>query len=461
MNKHMEMPSSWFFLGIGGAGMNPLARHLHQAGFRVAGYDSTPSSACQQLEALGIPITYDIERANELDSNWGVVFTPAVEVSHPVFEQALDLGLPVLKRAELLGQLSRTKRVVAVAGTHGKTSISAMLTHLLTATGMSVTAFIGGHSLNAEGHYRYGTSDWWVIEADEFDRSFHHLRPELAVLTSIDPDHLDIYGSEETLLEAFQQFVELIQPGGYLLQHESLRGRILTPYNVQAAFYGSAPANSIRFRKIGQQGWVQRFKWDSPRSTLESAELAVPGQHNLDNMAAALALAEEIWYRQEQKFPLALASEGIWTYRGVRRRWEVLVEKSDLVVVLDYAHHPEEIRAAIATARALFPKWQVEVVFQPHLYSRTQQLAAQFAQALSAADRLYLTHIYPAREEPISGVTCEIITPYLRQELPRSILNLNQVLDAVAAANTAPRILLVLGAGDIDQLAPDLIKRFS
>ena len=455
------LPRRWYFLGIGGAGMNPLAIHLLQSGCEVAGYDRSPSPSCQYLESLGIAIDYQARKVSGLGDGWGVVYSPAVGSDHPVFEQAFDEGLPVLKRAELLGRLSQGKRVIAVAGTHGKTSIGAMLTHLLSSMGLSVTALIGGYSLNLNGHYVAGTSDWWVLEADEFDRSFHQLSPELAVVTSIDADHLDIYSTEANLQDAFQQFVNQIRPGGFLLMHEALKGRIYAPNQVHSIDYGQAQNSSVRYLRLHQIGWCQQFKWYGQRTTLEAVELAVPGQHNLENMVAALALAEEVWNRIDEPIPLLKAWEAVKSYLGVRRRWEVLVDRKDLVIILDYAHHPEEIRAVIATARTILPDWSLEVIFQPHLFSRTQQLAAQFAQALSAADRLYLTHIYPAREEPVAGVTCEIITPFLRQELPCSILNLNQIIEAVAAVDSRPRIVLVLGAGNIDQLAPDLISRFS
>lgn len=451
--RSTTLPESWYFLGVGGAGMNALALHLLGKGKKVFGYDRSRSESCLNLEKAGAKIEYEPRENEELDGSWGIVFSPAVPQTHPVFQQADRLGLPVFKRAELLGLLSKGKRVIGVAGTHGKTTICAMAAHFMRSCGLSVTAFVGGYSLNLNGHYAAGDSDWWLVEADEFDRSFLQLEPELAVVSAIDADHLDVYGTHEEMVISFQLFVEQIQDGGLLVLPEQIAGSFKPKKEIELKKLSLDIKGDMRLNLRETSAAGQLFNFSSANRSLDALLLRVPGVHNLMNMGLALSVGIEALVRSGLEVNLASVREAVSGYNGVKRRWEVLADGADRTVILDYAHHPKEIDAVLQTARETFPDREVVAVFQPHLYSRTRDLATEFAQSLSAADRIYLTHIYAAREEPIEGVTCEIIYRSLGQHKPKSILNLNQVIGTLDREISQPSVVLLLGAGDIDQLA--------
>lgn len=452
-----------YLIGIGGIGMSNLARYYRHEGLPVAGYDRTRSELCLQLEAEGIDIHYEdnvalIPALFKDPAHTLVIRTPAIPASHSEWRYFEEQGFTIMKRAAVLGEISRDKRALCVSGTHGKTTTSTLLAHLLRQSSVDCNAFLGGISKN------YGTnlllsdrSDLTVIEADEYDRSFHHLRPYMAVVTSTDADHLDIYGTHEAYLESFAHFTELVRPDGCLLVRQGL---LLHPRPVPGVrCYSYATECLEDYRKADfHSDHVQvedgrlYFDFHYPGGLIEHMELGVPMLIHVENATAAMALA---WLNglSEEELRRGLAS-----FRGNLRRFDIQVRRPDLVYIDDYAHHPDELRASIASLRFLFPDRRLTGIFQPHLYSRTRDFAAEFAAALSQLDEVILLDIYPAREEPIPGVTSQII--YDRLTTPHrhmtTLDNVTALLDEIR-----PEVLATLGAGNIDSLVPILKEKYS
>jgi UDP-N-acetylmuramate--alanine ligase len=433
---------SIYFLGIGGIGMSALARYFVGEGKVVSGYDRSRSVVTDALEAAGIPVFFeaDAQRVHDADV---VVYTPAIPAQHPERVAALRLGKPMYKRAEVLGAISRQYRTLAVAGTHGKTTTSTMLAHLLRHAGLDITAFLGGLSVNLGGNFIHGSSPWLVVEADEYDRSFLQLQPEWAVINSLDPDHLDIYGSAEAMTETYHRFAEQTQ---HLLVHIDLAHAGWTRPVQTFGDHGD-----FQVKDLKQEGLTSVFDLVHPQGQLTDLRLSLPGRHNAHNMAAACALGLILGLSDAQ------LTAGVASFRGIYRRFEVQVDRPDLTYIDDYAHHPREIAAALGTARACFPDRQLVVVFQPHLYSRTRDFYEGFAQELSQADAALLMPIYPAREEPLEGVSSQGILD--RMTLTHKALTTREALvEQVKAQLRGPTVLLTLGAGDIDQEVPRLTR---
>lgn len=442
-----------YFLGIGGIGMSALARYYRLMGHPVSGYDRTRTPLTDQLAAEGIPVYYEQDAARIAQAG-AVIYTPAVK-DGPEAEALRRLTVPVLKRAEALGQISRQRRTVAVAGTHGKTTTTSLASHLQVALGMDPTCFVGGIAANLGSNFRYGTGAWVVTEADEFDRSFLQLRPEVAVLTSVDADHLDIYGSAGGVEQSYADFVRQVEPSGVLLAHDNLcdwvRGLAPAP-SCRVLFYGESAEADWRAVGVRAEGLTVHFTvvWAGGRAPVA---LRMPGRHNVANALAAIGAAVAAGAQPEA------ACQAVGDFRGVKRRFEVYLDGLRLSYVDDYAHHPTELEALIAAARAAYPDRRLALVFQPHLYSRTRDFFEGFAEVLSRADRVVLAPIYPARELPIVGVTSEALasTMPLRPPvvpLPELVPTLRDW--ATEAILTERWVLLTAGAGDIDTVCEPL-----
>lgn len=425
-----------YFLGIGGIGMSALAHYFLQQGKKVSGYDRTRTLVTDALVAAGAEVFFTQDPAH-LTGKDLVIFTPAIPVDAPERVAAQQLGLPMMKRAAVLGSISKEKKTIAVGGTHGKTTTSSMATHLLRTAGVDVTAFLGGISRNLGGNFAIGSSDWCVAEADEFDRSFLHLFPEIALITSTDADHLDIYGSASEVLEGYRAFAS--QCRKLLLPVELNDGQ----WPLSPATYGLG-AGDFQANNLRQEGPVTRFDFFGPDIVLNDLELHVPGKHNVLNMTAALALSLLAGANPDQ------LAKAVASFSGIYRRFEIHLNHPELAYVDDYAHHPTEIRAALEGARSAFPARQVVTVFQPHLFTRTRDFAGGFREALSGSDAVLMMDIYPAREIAIEGVTGSWLLEGIHADTAMMAEKgrLPALLDQVVSL---PAVVLTLGAGDIDQ----------
>lgn len=427
--------------------MSALARYFAGQGIVVHGYDRTATDLTRTLEAEGANIHY-VEDVNQIPAKVDlVVYTPAVPASHKELVYFREQQIPMMKRAEVLGLISRDRRAIAIAGTHGKTTTSSILTHLLRSAEVDCTAFLGGIAMNYGSNYVAGQSDWVVIEADEFDRSFLHLEPELAVITSMDPDHLDIYGDHEQMLDTgFRAFAKKIRPQGSLwIQHSFEPLLNLASAKTYGIDHGSVRASGVH---VADGHFV--FDYQDERGTLQALKFPLPGRHNVENATAALAIARTLGAEE------SALRHGLESFRGIRRRFELIYRDGQTVFFDDYAHHPRELEAAIGAARELFPEREITGIFQPHLYSRTRDFAEGFAQALDKLDRVILLDIYPAREEPIPGVDADLIRSYMTSD---QVLRGTKEQIPDLLGNDVPEVLLTLGAGDIsDRVQP--IKAF-
>ncbi len=446
----MNTPTSVYFIGIGGIGMSALARYYMQQGLAVAGYDRTPTPLTRELETEGASIHYtdDVALIPTSCQDAGstlVVFTPAVPADHTELCYFREHGFRIMKRAEVLGTLTRAHRGLCVAGTHGKTTTSCMAAHLLHQSHVGCNAFLGGITKNYGTNYLLSTtSDYVVIEADEFDRSFHHLTPYATVITATDPDHLDIYGTEEAYLESFRHYTSLIQESGYLVVHTGLKLRPDTADSVTTYTYsrdaGDFHASNLR---MGDGRIV--FDLVSPIENISDVELGVPVGINIDNGIAAMALAQIAGLTADE-IRTAMASFG-----GVDRRFDFHVRTPQVAYLSDYAHHPEELRQSITSMRQVYPGKRIVGIFQPHLYTRTRDFYREFADALSLLDEVVLTEIYPAREQPIEGVDSELIRSNLRPGVPSRVIRKDDVLSVVPTLDFD--VLMTLGAGNLDDYA--------
>lgn len=441
-----------FFIGIGGIGMSALARYYHRQGVEIYGYDRTPSPLTQRLEREGMHIHYEDDPGLIPEGINMVVYTPAVPKTHAQLNYFYQHDYPVKKRAEVLGMISREHKAIAVAGTHGKTTTSSLLTHVLRECGVDATAFLGGIANNFETNYVHGEGDWVVAEADEYDRSFLHLQPDISILTSIDPDHLDIYGDESQMHETFLQFIGNLVPDGLLVMRHGLDITLPEAFTERMTVhtFGIAEGADYRIHHERVEGGYATFDLTTPHhGTWEGVQLAMPGQHNAFNAVAALAVALQLECT-EQDIRNALLS-----FKGIGRRFEYVYRSDERVYIDDYAHHPTELRAAIHAARAMHHGKRVTGVFQPHLFSRTRDFAEGFSEALSELDEVILIPIYPAREEPIPGVTSQLLLDGISHDRKR-LLPKAEVVDTLREERDTIEILMTLGAGDIDRLVPEL-----
>lgn len=428
-----------YLIGIGGIGMSALARYFHGIGKKVAGYDRVQSNNCKMLEKEGIDIHYDDQLSSVASpflnkEQTTIIYTPAIPQDNIVFNHFKDQGFDLLKRARVLGEIAKNHRCLAVAGTHGKTTTSALLAHLFHNAGIKVTAFLGGIASNYQTNFLAAeNSDILVAEADEYDRSFLQLKPTGAIITSIDADHLDIYDGVEDLKNTFSAFAECITDHRIIQNDVPIPGESYGLEN-EADYY----AENIR---IENHNYV--FDLISPNHSIKNISSGLPGRHNVENAVGAAALALNYGLK-----PLEV-KEGLETFRGVKRRFEYQIKTDNLIYLDDYAHHPSEITAFLNSVRELYPEKRIIGVFQPHLFSRTKDFADAFAESLSILDELILLEIYPAREKPITGINAQMILDKV-QNTEKSILSKDQVIPYIARQEL--EVLVTIGAGDIDQL---------
>lgn len=432
-----------YFIGIGGIGMSAIARFFNENGVKVSGYDRTETTLTRQLSAEGMQIHYT-DDVNLVDAQANlVVYTPAIPPTHSELKWYREKGYEVVKRSDVLQEITRELFAITVAGTHGKTTISTLISHILRHSGYGCNAFLGGISVNYDRNFWSSEKRVAVIEADEYDRSFLKLSPDIAVLTAMDPDHLDIYGTEKDMQEAFIQYTKNIKPNGTLIAREGLQragdlqGDNKLSYSLQS-FTANAYAANIRIQQGGYLFDVVQQNW-----SIKDVSLRIGGTHNIENSVAAITVAQLLGIADDA------IKAAIADFKGIRRRFEYVINNDHQVFIDDYAHHPEELRALISSARGLFPDKKCTVVFQPHLYSRTRDFADGFAESLALADEVILLPIYPARELPIEGVNSEMIAGRIKGK-PVQIMQQPAVLDWLKA-NTAP-LFITAGAGDIDLL---------
>lgn len=452
---NIETIKAVYFVGIGGIGMSAIARYFLHRGVVVGGYDKTPSALTEKLAEEGAHIHYEenvdlIPALCQNPEHCLVIYTPAIPASHKELMFFQENGFTIQKRAQVLGTLSQSFKALCAAGTHGKTTTSSMTAHLLHQSHVNCNAFLGGITKNYGTNYILSAeSEYVVIEADEFDRSFHWLTPYATVITSTDADHLDIYGTKEAYLESFRKYSSLIQPGGYLILHEGLEMQADLQEGVTLYTYaretGDFHAENIR---IGN-GEIY-FDFISPLGNITNIQLGVPVSINIENGIAAMALAQISGLTEEE------IRQGMATFRGVDRRFDFRVKDEHMVYVSDYAHHPAEIKHSILSIRELYEGKKITAVFQPHLYSRTQDFYTEFAESLSLVDDVILLDIYPARELPIPGVTSKLIYDNLAPHVTKRMCSRDEMVDMVM--NSDFDVLLTLGAGDIENYAPTLEK---
>lgn len=449
----IEDIKSVYFIGAGGIGMSALARYFLSLGKAVAGYDRVPTELTARLNAEGAAIHYEdnvslIPDAFRDAATTLVVFTPAVPFDHAEWTWFRQHGFEIQKRAQVLGTITRSRRGLCVAGTHGKTTTSTMAAHLLYQSHVGTAAFLGGISKN------YGTnllladkSDLVVIEADEFDRSFHWLEPYMTVITATDPDHLDIYGTPEAYWESFEHYVSLIRKGGKLILHEGLQIHPAIPEGVDVYTYsrnhGDFHAENIRIA----DGEI-RIDFVSPRGVIRDIQMGVPIPINIDNSVAAMALAQLNGVTDDE------IRQGMASFRGVDRRFDFKIKNDRHVFLSDYAHHPAEIRQSALSIRELYKDRHITALFQPHLYSRTRDFYRDFAESLSLMDEVILVDIYPAREQPIPGVTTKLIYDLLAPGVKKMMISKEQILPVITKEKDYLDVLISLGAGDIEDFVP-------
>jgi len=440
-----------YFIGIGGIGMSAIARYFLNRGCEVSGYDKTKTALTALLEEEGMSISYEDDThtlPNELqaeDVELLVVYTPAIPRDSKILNYFQTEGFSLKKRSEVLGIISRGQFCIAVAGTHGKTTTSSIIAHILTDTGFGCTAFLGGIATNFDSNFVLGTNNVVVVEADEYDRSFLTLNPDIAVITSMDADHLDIYGDESQLHDSFKLFAGQLKDSGTLFVKSGLPmdGGISYGINNEAGI----SASNIRVENA-------RFLFDYSDTVTEIGDLEIllPGRHNIENTVAAVAVALKLGISAD------LIKKAVANFKGVKRRFEYIVNNPDTIYIDDYAHHPEELKACFDAVRELYPAKKLTVIFQPHLFTRTRDFADAFAEVLSSVDDLLLLNIYPAREQPLEGID----SAYLLNKITldeKAIYEKSGVLDAIVAKQ--PELLVTVGAGDIDTLVQPLKKLLS
>lgn len=452
-----------YLIGIGGIGMSGLARYFKRKGMQVEGYDLTSTSLTDQLIREGIPVSFtdDITalpehlRSGAYSADDLVIYTPAIPSTHRAMRYLKEQGCEMHKRAEILGLITRAHRTIAIAGTHGKTTTSCMVAHILRQSGHNCTAFLGGIATNYDSNFLMDDSNTdvtVVVEADEYDRSFLQLHPDIAVITSVDPDHLDIYGAHEEMIDGFRQFTRCIRKGGLLIYRMGL------PFSDSEAVSQTYSANELAdvfAYDIRIEDHKYTFNINYSGQILKDIKLSWPGRHNVENAVAAFSVAHSIGVDEVR------IREALYSFRGVKRRFEYRVDIPQMVYIDDYAHHPAELDAIVGSVRELYPDRKILGIFQPHLFSRTRDFADGFARSLSALDEAWLLDIYPAREEPLPGVDSRMIMERMENKSTR-LVNKNEVADLVTHSDA--QVILTLGAGDIDTLTvtiqENLIRKF-
>ncbi|MGC4232583.1 MAG: UDP-N-acetylmuramate--L-alanine ligase [Niabella sp.] len=452
-HKHIDQVQTVYFIGIGGIGMSAIARYFASIGKKVSGYDKTETENTRDLQAAGIEVHYteDVERIPK-DADY-VVYTPAVPKDHKELVYYQEQGYPVVKRSDILQVITETTFNICVAGTHGKTTTSTMVAHLLRDSGYGCNAFLGGISANYDTNFWSSANNVCVVEADEYDRSFLKLSPDVAVVTAMDADHLDIYGTEENVKEAFREFAGKVKPGGLLLKKFGLERKLAADRTLTYSLQNDSA--EIHAANIQMKDGGYYFDAVLEEKTIEGIRLNMGGMHNVENMMAAIAVADSMGI-EEEKIKNAVAG-----FKGVKRRFEYIIPTSPLgerlVFVDDYAHHPEELKALINGVKSLFPGKRCTLIFQPHLFTRTRDFASAFAEVLGKVDRVILLPVYPARELPIEGVSSSMILENVELEA-KALYTKEQLLDwvennfAVNRDKEFGEVLITAGAGDIDKL---------
>ncbi len=440
-----------FFIGIGGIGMSALALYFLHGGFTVSGYDRTETDLTRKLASEGCDITYtdNISSLKGLFSDTAgkekvtVVYTPAIPADSSIFTFFRENGYAIFKRSEILGEISRGTDTLAVAGTHGKTTVSTMTAHLLKQSHVDCSAFLGGISKNYDTNLLLGHSSFTVMEADEFDRSFHRLTPYIAVVTSMDPDHLDIYGDRENMVAAYNEFCDRVRKGGKLVVNKMIKDEIRVPEDVECFTYGTETGADFIATDISRDSDMYRFSLKTPFGLIDDIHFAFPGKINIENLTAAVAVALLCGVTADE------VKKAVLLFRGVKRRFDIRINRGDIVYIDDYAHHPEEINACIESVKEYFSGRKITGIFQPHLYSRTADHAKGFARILDRLDEVILLPVYPAREKPVEGVSSALIFDNMKLENKR-MLKKEDIPGALDIADLD--ILLTIGAGDIDML---------
>lgn len=449
----MDIYTRYYFLGIGGIGMSAIARYFNTKGFAVAGYDRSETKLTIDLQNEGISITYD-ESVNSIPSDYFerektiIVITPAIPENMQQLVYFREHNFRIVKRSEILGEITRQSKAICIAGTHGKTTTSTITAHLLYQSHVDCSAFLGGISNNYNTNLLLSSeSNYVVVEADEYDRSFHRLTPYMAVITSTDADHLDIYGSEEAYIESFEYFTSLIRSGGTLIINKKVTIRPNLKKGVKLYTYGLDETADFHAKNIRIEKGTILFDFVTPTESIFDVRLGVPVMINVENSVAAMALA---WLNGVTNEELRT---GISTFSGIYRRFNTVFKSEKVVYMDDYAHHPSELEASISSIRQLYPGRKITGIFQPHLYSRTRDFAPEFAEALSNLDELILLDIYPARELPIEGVTSDIILKNVTIA-DKTISSKEKLLTLLDEKELD--VLVTLGAGDIDKLVPEI-----
>ncbi len=443
-----------YFIGAGGIGMSALVRYFNHRGLIVAGYDKTPSELTRCLEKEGVLIHYEedvdqIPQACKDKDHCLVVYTPAIPADHKELQYFREHGFEIQKRAQVLGTLTRQMKGLCVAGTHGKTTTSSMCAHIMHQSHLDCNAFLGGITKNYGTNYIVSDSEYVVIEADEFDRSFHWLSPWMTVITSTDPDHLDIYGTKEAYLESFRHYTELIQQGGALIIHRDLEMKDHLQEGVRRYDYALSEGD-FHAENIKIENGEITFDFISPIENVSHVELGQPIPINIENGIAAMAMAQLNGCTADE------LRNGMKTYGGVDRRFDFKIKTPELVFLSDYAHHPKEIYQSARSIRQLYQNRHITAIFQPHLYTRTRDFYEDFADALSQLDEVILTEIYPAREQPIEGVTSQLIYDRLAPGVEKQMISKDEVLPLIKSRSFD--VLIVLGAGDLDNQVPQMAE---
>lgn len=442
-----------YFLGIGGIGMSALARYFLGRGCVVAGYDRTETELTRALAAEGMLIHYTDDVAQILPDADLIIYTPAIPKDHKEWNLLRAGAIPFKKRSEVLGIISRGMQCLAVAGTHGKTTTTTILTHILRTGGVDCTAFLGGISNDLGSNFVQGKSNWAVVEADEFDRSFLQLNPDITVINSLDPDHLDIYGSVEEMRSNYFAFAQQIKQGGHFFYQDGLSQYFdAMPINGSKARFGintkeKDTKDGYFAHNIAVKDGFFTFDLASPIENIADIRFTLPGRHNVQNATAAIAAAQQLGVTG------AAVKAALGSFKGIHRRFEFVVRNEKTVFIDDYAHHPEELRAAIDAARELYPNRRITGIFQPHLFSRTRDFQDGFAEVLDGLDQCILLPIYPARELPMEGVVSEIILAKMQQK-NALLLQKSDVLDYVKYNDF--EVIMTLGAGDIDKMVGEI-----
>jgi len=434
--------------------MSAIARYYLKHGMVVGGYDKTPSVLTRQLEKEGMLLHYEenvdeIPRACKNPLSCLVIYTPAIPADHQELQYFRAGNFEIQKRAQVLGTLTQEMKGLCVAGTHGKTTTSTMCAHILHQSHIDCNAFLGGISKNYGTNYILSNSEYVVIEADEFDRSFHWLHPWISVITATDPDHLDIYGTKDAYLESFRHYSSLIQPGGALIIHRDLEMQEQLQEGVRRYDYSLSEGDFHAENIVIENGEIT-FDFISPIETVSNVRLGQPIPINIENGIAAMAMAQLVGANSEE------LRYGMMTFAGAERRFDFKIKTPQLVLISDYAHHPKEILQSARSIRELYKDRHITAIFQPHLYTRTRDFYQEFADALSVLDEVVLTEIYPAREEPIEGVSSQLIYDCLQPGVRKEMIRKDNVLDYVRSRTFD--VLIILGAGDLDNMVPQIAE---